>query len=301
MIQDNCPFKDRQKLSEYLECFCYEGDNVFAPWPSTTTTTPAPKPMPPVPRPYTTPAPHSPPPCDVPSSCWTELQNAEHDGVKCVDSDSYKCGYCLYKNWGKKKSLHEAGCPGTNVSLGRNPYKNWNFMTLGFCLCGPLDEKKNDCPVKISGICNAYDKNVSITTGGKHEMCTAPAGGMCQLGNGKKRKPIDHCDSNPADCMRAKHLPEITSSDQKLDTKFWVNLSAYAVTGMERNHGNFTNLTEFAHTCGYDNEWSIVVDKSAKMSFHQSQEGVMCPSMLFDDSSVGLQSEDSSAPQLMLV
>merc|ERR1712023_418093 len=120
MITANCPVNNARLLSNYLECLCYDGDNVFGPWPTTTTTTPAPKPLPPVPRPYTTPAPRRPPPCNVNASCWEALNNIrdKNNETKCVDQvKPGGCGICLGRHWFHKlpykrdQTLVEAGCP----------------------------------------------------------------------------------------------------------------------------------------------------------------------------------------------
>jgi len=203
---------------------------------------------------------------------------------KCVDMDPYDCGYCLYKNWGRRKALDSAGCPGANVSLGRDPYKNWDFQTIGFCVCGPLDAKSKDCPAKISGVCNAYHANVTITDGYGRSRggCTAPPGGVCELGDDNTGEQIGSCNAVPSVCMSKGRSPEVVSSDKKLDLKFWVNLSAYTVTGMERHGGNFTNFTDFAHACGYKNQWSLVIDQNAKVAFYPNSWGMKCPNGLLD-------------------
>lgn len=294
MIKDNCPYKNPHALSNYLSCFCYDGDNVFGPWPTTTTTTPAPKPMPPVPHPYTTPAPKPRPPCDVPPTCWESLNKIGHDGGKCVDKGPYNCGKCLFENWGPGKALAKHQCPGTNVKLGFHPYDNWAFTTLGLCLCGPLHPE--NCPAKVAGVCNGYHLPVTLSNPKVPKdkrthaySCTAAAGGKCQVGSdgqdggeqitrcGEKGQSVDFCVN--------KKLPTIVSDDKQVDFQFWLNLSFPAINGIDTNR----NYTNFGHTCGYHEQWSIVVDANAKVSFYPSENGLSCPSGLFRNSSTQLQ------------
>jgi len=274
MIQNNCPFKNNQDFSDYLECFCYDGDNVFGPWPTTSTTTPAPKIMPPVPHPYTTTT-TTQLKCAVPTKCWEELQRVEHKSSRCVDMDGYHCGKCLYENWGKKKALYEAGCPGANVSLGRDPYKNWNFQTIGFCTCGPLSAKKKSCPATVFGVCNNYNASVTASGGRRRKhSCVAAPGSFCKLASGGE---IPACTSYPHKCMGEGGLPELTSSDRKVNMKFWVNLSEWSVVGMEQHKYAITNYTSFAHACGSESEWSVVVNPDGKVWFYPSLGELKCP------------------------
>jgi len=297
MIQQNCP-RDNRALSAYLECFCYDGDNVFAPWPSTTTTTPAPKPLPPVPRPYTTPAPKPILPCDVPPQCWTALSNVtgkangRTPAQKCVDQDPYGCGLCLLRNWGPKSALAEAGCPGADAKLGTHPFNNWNYSTIGLCVCGPLHPQPTSCTGKIAGICNMYHQPVTFQYGRVAPApgvthCTAAAGGRCQLGEvgTDKGVPIPDypaiCKTRPEDCSGGEgvhdlHLvPEVTSPDGHVDIRLWLNLTVSAVSGIDRKTGK---SPQFSHACGYKKQWNVVIDKSGKMSLFESEDGLSCPS-----------------------
>merc|ERR1712178_179388 len=297
MIKSNCP-RDNRALSAYLECFCYDGDNVFAPWPSTTTTTPAPKPLPPVPRPYTTPAPKPILPCDVPPQCWTALNNvtgkANGRGEKCADQDPYSCGVCLFKNWGPKKALAAAGCPGADQHLGREALHDWNYTTIGLCVCGPLHPQPKSCVAKISGVCNMYHQPVTFQAGRARRAlgassCTAAPGGKCQLGEAETDMgmPVPEypkiCDKRPEVCdgdgtyaVHDRHfVPEITSQDRHVDIRLWLNLTASAITGFDRKH---RKREEFAHACGYKKQWNVVIDKSGKMSLFEAEHGLSCPS-----------------------
>lgn len=311
MIQNNCPYADHHALSNFLECFCYEGDNVFAPWPSTTTTTPAPKPLPPVPHPYTTPAPKPIQPCDVPPTCWTALNNVKsgpkRDLQKCVDKDPFDCGECVWRNWGPGKALAAAGCPGADEKVGLHPFDSWNYSTIGLCLCGPLHPSATSCPAKVSGICNMYHKSVTFNFGRERiphfqgvAQCTAAAGGRCQLGGAGADLgvPVPECETNPganasdgsrpiAKCssdylgrvypvvLRSiDDLPRITSEDGQVDIRLWLDLSMSTLNGIDRKSGTSTNFT---HACGYKQQWSVVIDESGKMSVVESEHGLDCP------------------------
>jgi len=282
MIKDNCPISNPRLLSNYLECFCYDGDNVFSPWPTTTTTTPPLKPMPPVPHPYTTPAPRQPLPCDVSPQCWEALNNIRdrHNKTKCVDYlEPGFCGICLSHHWGAKKDLAKAGCP-TSA---------FDYQTVGLCLCGPLDPKPTQCITKISGVCNSYHTEVTLSNspkdaGGRRRRafaCTAPPGGSCQVGHDgiNAGEYIADCAGyKPADCF-ATSGPSVRSADDKASFRFWSNHTGRQIVAENSDiHGQPAgNKTTLAHTCGWHEQWSVVVDKQGAMFLYPSIEGLMCP------------------------
>jgi len=290
MIRDNCPISNPRLLSNYLECFCYDGDNVFSPWPTTTTTTPPLKPRPPVPHPYTTPAPSRPLPCDVTPQCWEALNNVRDKGgrgPKCVDYlEPGYCGLCLHKNWGPRKYLAVHGCP-TSA---------FDYETVGLCLCGPLDPTPKQCITKISGVCNEYTSPVTLRNSHLTELasrspvsgrrrrdfgCTAPPGGSCQVGLGglNAGEYITDCAGYaPIDCYHTSG-PSVRSADNMTNFRFWSNHTGRQIVRQSSDiHGQPAgNKTMLAHTCGWHEQWSIVIDKQGDVSFFPSIEGLMCP------------------------
>jgi len=292
MIKENCNVQHPLALSNYLSCLCYDGDNVFAPWPSTTTTTPAPKPMPPVPHPYTTPAPPTPLKCNVPKTCWAALNNmTESHGTTCMDElDPKKCGSCLHRHWGKGKRLAKAGCPESQ----------WDAVTIGLCICGPLNP--SHCVTKISGVCNAYRTPVTLSNNmglsdnmglsrnnGRRRRafgCTASPGGTCQVGrNGSNAgEQIPGCSGyTPTETCFDTTGPSVRSADGRTNFQFWSKPRSRSIVGMSSDSSGQPagNRTALAHTCGYHEQWSVVVDAQGGISFYQSENGLTCPDGLF--------------------
>jgi len=286
MIKENCPIDNPRVLSDYLECFCYDGDNVFSPWPTTTTTTPPLKPMRPVPHPYTTPAPQQPLPCDVSPQCWEALNNIRdrHNKTKCVDYlQPGFCGICLHNHWGPGKDLAKAGCP-TEV---------FDYETVGLCLCGPLDPKPAQCITKIAGVCNSYHTEVTLSNspkeaGGRRRRafgCTAPPGGSCQVGRDgiNAGESITDCagyndTGKVPDCFLTSG-PSVRSVDNKTNFRFWSNHTGREIVAENSDADGQPagNKTRLVHSCGWHEQWSVVIDKQGAMFLYPSIEGLMCP------------------------
>merc|ERR1711924_587287 len=105
---------------------------------------------------------------------------------------------------------------------------------------------------------------------------------MCQVGydGDDAGEQITRCGGKgqSVDFRINQKLPSVVSADKQLDFLFWLNLSGKVgftgISGMDTS----MNLTTFGHACGYHEQWSIVVDANAKMSFYPSENGLSCPS-----------------------
>merc|ERR1712048_1555482 len=135
-----------QDISDYLECFCFNGDDPFI-LESTTTTTPAPGPQHYPPKLYTTTTQAPAPDCNVPQSCMDAMHNAcgPHDG----GTDCYTC----LKNWWPFGAA-KYGCE----------IPTFDQQTLTFCMCGTATPKDNTkVPTQILGIENSFGQAVTLS------------------------------------------------------------------------------------------------------------------------------------------
>merc|ERR1712232_44819 len=140
--------KDYDRLSNYIECMCYDGDDPFV-WESTTTTTPRPGPEPFPPKLYTTTTAPSFLDCNVPTTCMDAMHQycGVHDG-------GTECQQCLGLWWPHEAPIY--GCP------SQKPNQIQSLMT---CFCGTATPKNETLvPVEIQGIHNHYKQSVTLST-----------------------------------------------------------------------------------------------------------------------------------------
>jgi len=217
----------------------------------------------------------------------TKHHEPYHPKTKCIDElDPKTCGLCLQDHWGSGRDLAKAHCPETD----------WDFVTLGLCFCGPLNPKS--CVTKISGVCNAYHTNVTLDNGIAKASrrrrgfgCTATPGGRCQVGkNGNNAgEQILDCsgyNKKAGTCFYTTG-PTVRSADNRTNFQFWSNHSSRSIVGMSSDNSGQPagNSTYLAHTCGYHEQWSVVVDTNGAYYLHESQDGLECPDGLFPTSS----------------
>jgi len=94
------------------------------------------------------------------------------------------------------------------------------------------------------------------------------------------------CEKRPDLCrsgdgVHDRHLvPEIVSQDGQVNVRLWLDLTASAVKGIDRKTGK---VRHFVHACGYKKQWTVVIDRSGKMSLFESEHGLSCPSSFESD------------------
>merc|ERR1712190_355150 len=110
----------------------------------------------------------------------------------------------------------------------------------------------------------------------------AQPGGRCQVGKDGvvKGEQIHECSGykKTGTCFYITG-PSIRSPDNRVNFQFWSNQSSRSIVGMSSDSKGTPsgNTTYFAHTCGYHEQWSVVVDANGAIHFHNSPNGLTCP------------------------
>merc|ERR1712100_216390 len=121
--------------------------------------------------------------------------------------------------------------------------------------------------------------------------CTAPPGGSCQVGHSGMNAGEVIADCGGYDKTGEAHCfvttgPSVRSADNKANFRFWSNHTGREIVSENSdNRGQPAgNRTRLVHSCGWHEQWSVVVDRQGAMFLYPSAHGLMCPTGDLTDS-----------------